>query len=157
MSECVFDQNSFQEHHLNPAKAVRTAHVFIPEPPFPSLVVSLFHVHCNGAHAKSHAQILSTSLFSRSDSEHSVYIEKILHILQKSCTFANQFLPARTTFAIGMQAHPPSNLQLPSNRVHRNPAPNNRHRHSIWSSEPRHPYENRAVVSNETAARLSFL
>ena len=79
-SECVFAQNSFQEHRVNPAKAVQTAHTFSPEPPFPTLVMPLFHTYYSGAHAESHAQIMSISPFSRSDSEHSVYIEKILHI-----------------------------------------------------------------------------
>ena len=54
----------------------------------------LFHTYYSGAHAESHAQIMSISPFSRSDSEHSVYIEKILHILQKSRIFTNQFSPA---------------------------------------------------------------
>ena len=74
---------------VNPARATRTGHTFSPEPPFPTLVMPLFHTHYSRAHAESHAQILSISPFSRSDSDHSVYIEKILHILQKICTFSN--------------------------------------------------------------------
>ena len=58
-------------------------------PPFLRRPIALDVLYFEGYSSKSHAQILSICPFERSDSEHLVYIEKILHILQKICTFSN--------------------------------------------------------------------